>query len=249
MCASQFEIQSGKPNNDESMRSQPLRTSLEALPFLLQLASPALPVGAYSYSEGLEFLIDNGMLTTATALEHWLNKELSYGAMRLETAVIVRVHRAMMAQDIATIRHWNHWLSAIRDTQELREQSWQMGQALARLLRSLEPELVSLLDQIGTPHNFATTFAITAVQWQIGIETTLLGYLHSWISNLVNAGIKLIPLGQTAGQSLLIQLYPTLQQTVQACLELDDDDLYSCSWGTAIASMNHETLYSRLFRS
>ena len=249
MVASQLDAKGLSEKNIEAQRSHPPLCSSDALPFLLQLASPALPVGAYSYSEGLEFLVDNGTITAVTALEHWITQELSYGTIRLETAVMARSYNAMVAEDWDMLRYWNNWLSAVRDTRELREQSWQMGQALARLLRTLEPELAQVLDEVGQPYNFATVFAISAARWHIEPEAMLLGYLHSWITNLVNAGIKLIPLGQTAGQTLLIQLYPTLRQTVQHCLAVDDDDLYGCSWGTAIASMNHETLYSRLFRS
>ena len=221
----------------------------ESLLFLLQLASPALPVGAYSYSEGLEYLVEQGIITTDQALTEWIRHELSYGAMRIEASVLARIHHAMVAQDIETICYWNRWLSAMRETKELREQSWQMGQAFVRLMRSLEPTLVPLLDTIGPPYTFATVFSVTAAHWTIEMDATLLGYLHSWITNLVNAAIKLVPLGQTAGQQVLVQLYPTLRQTVQQCLSLSDDDLYCCSWGSAIASMNHETLYSRLFRS
>ncbi|MEM9218829.1 MAG: urease accessory protein UreF [Cyanobacteria bacterium P01_F01_bin.150] len=227
---------------------QPFGT-VEALPFLLQLASPALPVGAYSYSEGLEFLVETGTITTDTELESWIRQELSYGAIRIETAVLARMYRAFLIQDLETTGNWNRWLSAMRETKELREQNWQMGQALARLMRSLQPDLVAPLDAIGHPHNFSTVFAVAAVHWKIELEAALLGYLHSWMTNLMNAGIKLIPLGQTAGQNLLVDLYPTLRQTIQQGLELSDDELYSCSWGAAIASMNHETLYSRLFRS
>lgn len=222
---------------------------IKTLPFLLQLASPALPVGAYSYSEGLEWLIDTQRLTTSEQLEHWIRKELQCGTMRLDAAAIARTYNAMNLNQINLICSWDKWLSAIRDTKELREQSWQMGQALVRLVQSLEPELCPLLETVGQPCNFATIFAITAAYWGIDLNAAMTGYLHSWITNMVNAGIKLIPIGQTSGQGLMLNLYPALQSTVYDCLTLSDDDLYSCSWGTAIASMNHETLYSRLFRS
>lgn len=228
-----------------------------SLLYLMQLASSALPVGAYSYSEGLEFLVETQTITSVEALEHWIQQELRYGSMRLETVAIARAYAAMGMNDPASLAYWNQWLSAIRDTRELREQSWQMGQALVRLVGHLEPELTDLFASLtessshggGVPCNFAIGFGITAAHWHIDLRGALLGYLHSWMSNLVNAGIKLIPLGQTAGQSLLIQLYPHLCNTVDQCLEMKDEDLYSCNWGMAIASMNHETLYSRLFRS
>ena len=221
----------------------------QSLLHLLQLASPSLPVGAYSYSEGLETLVNAGTLTDATTLGDWLTQELRCGSIRLEVAAIAHVHQALIDQDVDAIARWNRWLSAIRDAEELREQSWQMGQALVRLMSQLEPELVEVFEQVGVPCNVAIAFGVAASHWQIDREATLLGYLHSWVGNLVNAGIKLIPLGQTAGQALLLTLYPTLQQTVHESTTISEDELSSCSWGVAIASMQHETLYSRLFRS
>jgi urease accessory protein len=215
---------------------------------LLQLVSPTLPVGAYSYSEGLEALVQAGTITNAQTLQHWLIQELSYGAVRLEAAAIARMHLAV-ATDRDALSTWNHWLSATRETTELREQSWQMGRSLTRLLLELQPEIQPLLAAAGEPCNFATAFAIAAAHWQIDCKTAVLGYLYSWASNLTNAGVRLIPLGQTAGQRLLLDLYPALQQAVEVVLLLEDDDLNTCGWGLAIASMTHETLYSRLFRS
>ncbi|NET51823.1 MAG: urease accessory protein UreF [Merismopedia sp. SIO2A8] len=233
----------------ESFLSTHELLSPDPLLYLLQLASPALPVGAYSYSEGLETLVQNKIITTAADLSHWLQQELRYGAIRLESVVIARTYQAMTDGDLDAIAYWNHWLSAIRDTVEMREQSWQMGRTLGQLLKKLVPELAPTLEKVGTPCNLAIAFAIASAHWKIDHRAALSGYLHSWLTNQIGAGIKLIPLGQTEGQSLLLKLYPDLQQTVEQGLTLPDSGLYGCSWGMAIASMNHETLYSRLFRS
>ncbi|NEP55379.1 MAG: urease accessory protein UreF, partial [Moorea sp. SIO3C2] len=198
--------------------------SVETLPLLLQIASPTLPVGAYSYSEGIEWLVDTHRITTANNLEHWIRQELQYGTMRLDAAVMVRIYQAQITRQTDTICHWNQWLSAIRDTKELREQSWQMGQALVRLVHTLEPGLDPLLDTVGQPCNFATVFSITAAHWGIDLKAALMAYLHSWLTNMVNAGIKLIPIGQTSGQSLMLKLYPTLRETVHQCIEVNDDE-------------------------
>jgi urease accessory protein len=216
---------------------------------LFQLTSPALPVGAFSYSEGLETLIQAGKIADAPGLEHWLIQELCYGAIRIEAAVMVRTYRYIEAYDTSGLGYWNQWLSAFRETEELRQQSWQMGRALVRLLRELEPSLQDQIDACGEECNFAIAFCIAAVHWNIDLKSTLSGYLHSWATNLISAGMKLIPLGQTQGQRLLINLYPHLQQVIDAVLIMTDDDMYTCGWGLAIASMGHETLYSRLFRS
>jgi urease accessory protein len=214
---------------------------------LLQLSSAALPVGAFSYSEGLETLVQQDRITTVDDLHHWLTQELTYGAIALDGAVLVRAYDAAAQNDWDTVAYWNYWLSAVRETAELREQSWQMGRALVRLLVAIAPEMKPAL--AAAPCNFAIAFAVAAAHWQISSHETLLGYLHSWVSNLINAGVKLVPLGQTQGQALLLSLYPLLDATHQRILSTPDDELKTCGWGLAIASMTHETLYSRLFRS
>lgn len=217
---------------------------------LLQLASPTLPVGAYSYSEGLEALVQVGQITDQFSLECWLAQELSCGAVRLEAALMVYSYRATQAKDFAALQEWNQWLSATRETEELRLQSWQMGRSLLRLLQDLQVLEVSDIARLQEePCNFAIAFGIAAAYWQIDLPSVALGYLHSWATNLVGAGIKLIPLGQTAGQQLLLKLQPTIERTGKQILDLQADDLSSCGWGLSLASMSHETLYSRLFRS
>ncbi len=230
-----------------------MTTDFQALLRLLQLVSPALPVGAYSYSEGLETLVQSGAIANCAALEHWLTQELRQGAIRLETAVVARVYTAAIQQDFSTLTYWNQWLSAFRETEEMRQQSWQMGRSLVRLLQALQPgtqtSVQTLITTCGEPCNFAVAFGIAAAAWQIDRASANLGYLHSWTANLVNASVRLIPLGQTQGQQLLLSLYPQLEQTAIEILELPEEEFGSCSWGLAIASMTHETLYSRLFRS
>lgn len=217
--------------------------------WLLQLASPALPVGAYSYSEGLETLTEHGVILSHDTLMHWLTSELKYGAIRLEAAVIVRVYQALQNQDFEALTRWNMWLTAVRETEELRNSSLQMGRSLIRLLEKLQPDIKIISDKVGAPINYAVAFGIATAYWHVDIKAALLGYLHSWVSNLVTAGVKLIPLGQTTGQQLLLNLQPFLTSAVEEVLKLEDDDLSCCSWGLSLASMQHETLYTRLFRS
>ena len=216
---------------------------------ILQLASPALPVGAYSYSEGLEILIENGTITNVENLKHWLKFELVYGSIRLDAAVMVRGFHAVKNDDLEALKRWNLWLSAARDTEELRAASWQMGRSLMQLLGKLEPEILPVVNAVGYPGNYAIAFAIACAHWDINIQAALLAYLHSWANNLITAGIKLIPLGQTAGQVLLLGLQPLLTTTVGEILTMADDDLGCCNWGLSLASMQHETQYTRLFRS
>ncbi|HEY9816138.1 MAG TPA: urease accessory protein UreF [Candidatus Obscuribacterales bacterium] len=222
--------------------------STQSLLHLLHLASSTLPVGAFSYSEGLETLVQAGQITQVEQLQHWLTQDLTYGAIRLEGLALVQAYETTQNQDWSGLAQWNDWLSAVRESYELRQQSWMMGRSLTRLLTAMAPEMQAAIAAGGDPCNFAIAVGLAAAQWQIPRDQALLGYLHSWASNMINAGIKLIPLGQTQGQTLLLSLYPQLEETQRQILDQPGDPK-SCGWGLAIASMNHETLYSRLFRS
>jgi urease accessory protein len=216
---------------------------------ILQLASPALPVGAYSYSEGLEMLVENGIIINVNNLKDWLISELSYGAIRIDVAIVQRGFECVNIHDMQSLKQWNLWLSAFRDTEELRAASWQMGRSLMQLLTKLDPQFLEIINVVGYPINYAIAYSIACSYWQINLHATLLAYLHSWLTNLITAGIKIIPIGQTAGQILLLELQPLLTQTVTEVITIADDDLQCCNWGLSLASMQHETQYSRLFRS
>jgi urease accessory protein len=224
---------------------------------LLQLASPLLPVGGYSYSEGLESLISQEIIHDRVTLQSWIRRELQVGAIRVETAIMDRAYSAGIEPNIERLQYWNQWLSAARETEELRQQSWQMGGSLTKLAIELTPGIQDLVSTITLPCNYAIAFGIIAQYWQIDSpqerlrqrSTTISAYLHSWVTNSLGAGVKLIPLGQTAGQQILWELQGEIEALTKTILHLADDDLYACSWGLSLASMQHETLYSRLFRS
>lgn len=224
---------------------------------LLQLASPTLPVGAYSYSEGLEILVATGKISDYDTLKNWLVDSLQFGAIRLETALMIRAYWATALGNLQALRDWNHWATAAKETEELRLQSLQMGRTLIRLFVNIQAvsqtQLISFIqEQVKAEAdfcNFAIAYGIIAAHWQIEISAATLGYLHSWATNLVNAGVKLIPLGQTVGQKLLLELQTQIVSTSIEVLKLKDDELNSCSWGLSLASMAHEIQYTRLFRS
>ncbi|MBE9156299.1 urease accessory protein UreF [Nodosilinea sp. LEGE 06152] len=234
-------------------------TSAQALLRLLQLTSPALPVGAYSYSEGLETLVERGLVTTAAALTPWLEQELAHGLVVIDAAAVGLVHHAAAQAGwgdrdglptTAPFALLNHQLSALRDSEEARQQSWAMGRALVRMATHLHPSLKPWFSAVGNPCNFAVAFALLAAHWNIDARQTVLGYLHSWAANLITSAVKLIPLGQTVGQQMLLELYPVLEETCDRALATQSlDDLYLSSWGTSLATMQHEALYTRLFRS
>jgi urease accessory protein len=224
-------------------------TSNHQLLRLLQLASPLLPVGGYSYAEGLETLIAQGIILDRVTLQAWLDRELQAGTIGIETAIVDRAYLAGSECDRHRLQYWNQWLSAARETEELRHQSWQMGSSLLKLAIELTPEIQDLMMTIDLPCHYAIAFGIAAQSWQIDRQTTIIAYLHSWLTNQIGVGVKLIPLGQTAGQQMLWQLQPKIDLLAQTIPTLADADLYACGWGLSLASMQHETLYSRLFRS
>jgi len=218
---------------------------MSTLLYLLQLASPSLPVGAYSYSEAIETLVSQEKITDAITLESWIRAELKWGSIGLDVAIISRLY-----SDSSRLDYWNSWLSAVRETQELKEQSHQMGFSLLRLISTIEPTLASQLnEQLNQEEvNFAITYSALASYWQIPLKDAILGYLHSWVSNLVAAGLKLVPLGQSEAQKILLSLAPNIIDKAQYILTAKELP-YSCSWGLSLASMEHANLYSRLFRS
>lgn len=213
-----------------------------ALLRLLQLTSSSLPVGAFSYSEGLEWLVERGTLRSAKDLEAWLRHALAYGAIRTEAAVVARV---MATRDPEQVLWWDRWLTATRESEELRHQSHQMGASLLKLLGSLEADVLGFSGTV----NFATAYGLGASAWGVAIEPALLGYLYSWAANLVSAGVRLVPLGQTDGQRVLTAIHPVIERAARQAADLPDDRLEACGFGLALASMAHETQYSRLFRS
>ncbi len=224
---------------------------------LWQLISPTLPVGGFNYSEGIEWLVEAGTITNAEQLQDWLAQELKQGSIRVETAIMARAYRAVQTEapeiplDQATLQSWNQWLTATRETHELRQQSLQMGGSLRKLLLDLTPAIEPLFTfaPLSAPCHYAIAFGLGAAFWHIDLPQATLGYLHSWVNNLISAGVRLVPLGQTAGKRILFNLMPDITHQATQILTLKDDELYSCSWGLSMASMGHETQYTRLFRS
>jgi urease accessory protein len=223
--------------------------STEQLLTLLQLVSPGFPIGAYNYSEGLETLINQNVIEKKSDLCWWIELEMRHGAIRVETAIIRRVYHSLVTGDLTKLNYWNNWLSAARETPELRQQNWQMGQSLLKLLLNLEPKINEITLQLRPPYNYVLILAIAFYFWEIDLKIAVISYLHTWVANLVNSGVKLIPLGQTSGQQIVFELNQIIPQIGEEILQLEDEELSSCNWGLALASMNHETLYTRLFRS
>lgn len=215
---------------------------------LWQLISPTLPVGAYAFSAGLEYACEAGWIRTEAATGDWVGGQLEHALAALDVPVLARLYRAWERDDDAAIDYWNGFLGASRETRELQEEDRHMGAALARLLTDLDIDRAEAWLARGDG-SFLTLFTLAAQRWQVSLETTAAGYLWAWCENQVAAAIKLVPLGQTAGQRLLLKLSDRIPACMAHGLALADDDIGVASPGVVLASSRHETQYSRLFRS
>jgi len=215
---------------------------------LLQLVSPGLPIGMYSYSQGLERAVEDGWITSAEQAADWLHGLLQNGLSRVDAPILARLYEAWNENDMAAVEHWSGVLTACRETAELRTEDRQTGQALARLLINLElAEANAWLKRPDT--TLASLFALAAARWQIGKADAITGYLWGWLENQVLCAVKLVPLGQVAGQQLLKSLADELPDLVNEALHLNDDEIGGSCFGLTLASSRHEMQYSRLFRS
>jgi urease accessory protein len=224
---------------------------MTALVRLLQLASPTLPVGAYSYSQGLEAAVESGTITNAESAGRWIGDTLTLSLAKFEAPAWVRFYSAWRAGNYSEVHQLNDWFRATRETAELRAETLQMGYSLRRLCVELDefdsPALSALTDVEDVV--FPAVFTFAATQWQISARDALVAYLWSWTENQVMAALKAVPLGQTNGQRLLLNLGGQLPTLADHALSADDEALANFAPGLAIASSRHETQYSRLFRS
>lgn len=215
---------------------------------LMHLVSPSLPIGGFTYSQGIEWTVAHGWIRDATDLEHWLADQLHHALATLDLPVLSRLQRAVWNDDMDRLEHWATLLLAGRETAELRLEEANRGRALADLLVGL-----GLADAArwrpALTRCQAAGFAFAATRWQIAPPNAALGYAWSWLENLVLAAIKIIPLGQTQGQQVLHRLLTMLPAVVEKSLALDDEEIGASSPALAIASSRHETQYTRLFRS
>ena len=219
-----------------------------ALLRLLQLVSPGWPIGMYSYSQGLELAIQDGWLATVNDVELWLQGILNQCLAKVDVPILARLYDAWQVKDLAQVDYWTGFLYASRETVELRLEDRQTGQALARLLLQLDIQEAEAWFRVPNA-TLATLYSLAAVHWQIDKNTALLGYLWSWLENQVLCAVKLVPLGQVAGQQLLKNCANVLPVIVEQALTVSDSQIGGGAFGLALASSRHEQQYSRLFRS
>ena len=223
-----------------------ITTTDGALLRLLQLSSAALPVGGYSFSQGLEYAIDDAWLSDQLAVKNWLSLQLSESLACVDLPLLYRQMSATKQQDMSAMVYWNDYALACRETAELRLTDTAMGRALIRLMEKLElPIVMPTLNEV----SFVTAFALAAEHWGIEVRAASHGYCWSWLENQVAAATKLVPLGQTSAQQLLGELMEDIPQAVEHAAAVVDEHIGASLPALAMASASHETQYSRLFRS
>lgn len=227
------------------------RLPASSLLHLLQICSPSLPVGAYSYSQGLEAAMESGLVRDEATARAWIVDMLEHVVARFEAPVAWRLLRAFAEGDAKAVAAWTALFIASRDSAEFRAETIQMGYSLGKLLPELTPQRTDVLDLLAAQRElpFPTALAAAAVALAVPPEEALLGLLFSWAENQVLACVKSVPLGQVAGQRLLLSLRAPIEAAAAVAMTIADDELSNWSPGLQLLSMQHEVQYSRLYRS
>ena len=233
-------------------RLQDRRSALPA-PSLLQLmwlASPALPVGGFSYSEGLEAAVESGQVDSEASASDWLVDQLHLSLARSDLAALAKAIAAWRRGDLDHVHELNAWVLQTRESSELRAQAEQMGRSLLEWLRNhttADSQQIETLAALQPSYPLA--FALAVSNTGAPLRECLLSYAFGWAENIVQAAIKSVPLGQSAGQRILSRLTAEIPAAVDHALSLGDDGRQAFSPMLAILSAQHEVQYSRLFRS
>lgn len=221
---------------------------------LIWLASPALPVGGFSYSEGLEAAVDAGRVHDEASAAAWLTDQVHLSLGRADLAVLAQALPAWRMRDFTRLLSLDAWVRQTRETAELRLQSEQMGRSLIEWLKTVHPDTLATqqrpeaLAHPSYPVAFGLALALHTPA-DTPVRDTLLAFAFGWAENMAQAAIKAVPLGQSAGQRILARLASDLPAVVDHALTLDDDTRQAFCPMLAILSARHETQYSRLFRS
>lgn len=215
---------------------------------LMQLASSALPVGSFTWSQGLEWAVEIGWVKSVDDFSAWQIQQMEQNFFTVDLPLLARLYRACEQDDLDAARRWNAYLLACRETRELRDEERSRGTAFTRLVTDWEADC---------SREWRTLFADSqlcgmawlGVRWKIPLTELALSLGYSWIESAVMAGVKLVPFGQQAAQRLIIALCDRYAQGLAQALATPDASLGSATPLAAIASARHETQYSRLFRS
>ncbi|OAJ94856.1 urease accessory protein UreF [Vibrio bivalvicida] len=215
---------------------------------LFQLISPSLPIGGFTYSQGLEWAVEAQWVSDRASMQDWLENMLMNSVATLELPILERYYQALRNNNQQQLVALSELLYSSRETKELRAEEKQRGQALYTLLKQLDIYHVSF-DYADTEPNQLLGLCVAAQHWGIDIRQLKQGYLWSWAENLIMAGVKLVPLGQTDGQRALIQLSELFPKALDRAILIEDWMIGSFTPSISIASSLHETQYTRLFRS
>jgi urease accessory protein len=238
-----------KPHRGRKPAIAPL--AADALLQLMWLASPALPVGSFSYSEGLEAAVEAGLVGNEVQTAQWLLDQLHLALARSDLAVAGKAFSAWQSHDIDGVSRLNAWVRSTRESSELRQQAEQMGRSLAAWLNnrdSTDPRLALLTSMQPAP-SWPVALALAAAQSGAPLREAMLALAFGWAENMVQAALKAVPLGQAAGQRVLAALVQAIPAAVDQAVALPDDERQAHTPMLAILSSQHEHQYSRLFRS
>jgi urease accessory protein len=215
---------------------------------LLQLLSPALPVGSFSYSQGLEWAVEANWVDSEAPFRQWLAEWVDGALVYQELPFLLRLFKASVARDDNAIVEWSQFLLATRDTYELRQEELSRADAYVRVLKSLDLDMSSLPTAACKLTPLAS-IAWAAAQWNVSEQSLLISFSHNWLESAVTSGVKIIPLGQSAGQKIIHDLSPRLIDAVALSREVHDKNIGFSMPAVSMASCAHETQYSRLYRS
>ena len=219
---------------------------------LMWLASPALPVGGFSYSEALEAAVDDGRVTGEASAAAWLANQMALAPARADLPVLAQAHLAWQRHDLARVTALNDFIGRTRETRELRLQSEQMGRSLVEWLRNQSGHADERLQHLATlapSPTWPVAFGLATARAGASAAQALHASLFGWAENMVQAALKAVPLGQLAGQRILQALVDEMPASIAQALAMGDDDMQSFAPMLGIASARHEIQYSRLFRS
>lgn len=216
-----------------------------ALYRLMAWLSPSYPVGAFSYSHGIEQLVEDGSIAGRDALAEWLEDILRFGSGRNDAILFAAAHRAATARDKAALQDVSELALAFAPSAERQLETSAQGRAFAEITRTVWHNPTASAGQIAYP----VAVAVACADHGIPLRAALEAYLHAFAANLVSAGVRLVPLGHTDGQRVLMRLEHSVAEAAEAALSATLDDLGACTFMADIAAMKHETQHTRLFRS